>query len=45
MNDTEIQIHSWRLDVDNFETDEALKKIHELRGYSYGVCVKLIHLS
>ncbi|KAJ6890582.1 LOW QUALITY PROTEIN: hypothetical protein NC651_024170 [Populus alba x Populus x berolinensis] len=29
-----VTILSWRLDADDYETDEELKKIHEERGYS-----------
>ncbi|KAI5347799.1 hypothetical protein L3X38_000686 [Prunus dulcis] len=32
---TELGVLSWRLDADNYETDEELKKIREDRGYSY----------
>ncbi|KAJ3673866.1 hypothetical protein LUZ60_005858 [Juncus effusus] len=32
---SELGILSWRLDADNYETDENLKKIREARGYSY----------
>ncbi|KAH0994063.1 hypothetical protein GBA52_005546 [Prunus armeniaca] len=32
---TELGVLSWRLDADNYETDEELKKIREERGYSY----------
>ncbi|KAK9992707.1 hypothetical protein SO802_027692 [Lithocarpus litseifolius] len=31
----ELGVLSWRLDADNYETDEELKKIREARGYSY----------
>ncbi|KAL9240844.1 hypothetical protein vseg_015020 [Gypsophila vaccaria] len=31
----ELGVTSWRLDADNYETDEELKKIREARGYSY----------
>lgn len=31
----ELGLLSWRLDADNYETDEELKKIRESRGYSY----------
>ncbi|THG15311.1 hypothetical protein TEA_008779 [Camellia sinensis var. sinensis] len=31
----ELGVLSWRLDADNYETDEKLKKIREERGYSY----------
>jgi 1,2-dihydroxy-3-keto-5-methylthiopentene dioxygenase len=31
----ELGVLSWRLDADNYETDEDLKKIRESRGYSY----------
>ncbi|KAK3440753.1 hypothetical protein EUGRSUZ_B01017 [Eucalyptus grandis] len=31
----ELGVLSWRLDADNYETDEELKKIREERGYSY----------
>ncbi|NP_001318092.1 acireductone dioxygenase [Solanum lycopersicum] len=31
----ELGVLSWRLDADNYETDEELKKIREDRGYSY----------
>ncbi|XP_057489086.1 acireductone dioxygenase 2-like isoform X2 [Actinidia eriantha] len=31
----ELGVLSWRLDADNYETDELLKKIREERGYSY----------
>ncbi|KAK2980648.1 hypothetical protein RJ640_011456 [Escallonia rubra] len=31
----ELGVLSWRLDADNYETDEELKKIRESRGYSY----------
>lgn len=34
----ELGVLSWRLDADNYETDEELKKIREDRGYSYMVC-------
>ncbi|KAF8369493.1 hypothetical protein HHK36_012698 [Tetracentron sinense] len=34
----ELGVLSWRLDADNYETDEELKKIREARGYSYMVC-------
>lgn len=34
----ELGVLSWRLDADNYETDEELKKIREERGYSYMVC-------
>ncbi|CAM8887442.1 unnamed protein product [Rhodiola kirilowii] len=30
-----LGVLSWRLDADNYETDEELKKIREDRGYSY----------
>lgn len=30
-----LGVLSWRLDADNYETDEELKKIRETRGYSY----------
>ncbi|KAJ9700441.1 hypothetical protein PVL29_005978 [Vitis rotundifolia] len=30
-----LGVLSWRLDADNYETDEELKKIREARGYSY----------
>ncbi|CAK7327125.1 unnamed protein product [Dovyalis caffra] len=30
-----LGVLSWRLDADNYETDEELKKIREERGYSY----------
>lgn len=33
----ELGILSWRLDSDNYENDENLKKIREARGYSYVV--------
>lgn len=33
----ELGVVSWRLDADNYETDEELKKIREARGYSYMV--------
>ncbi|KAA8548685.1 hypothetical protein F0562_000369 [Nyssa sinensis] len=37
---TELGVLSWRLDADNYETDEELKKIREGRGYSYvDICV------
>ncbi|KAH9764820.1 Acireductone dioxygenase (Fe(2+)-requiring) [Citrus sinensis] len=32
---SELGVLSWRLDADNYETDEELKKIREDRGYSY----------
>ncbi|KAJ4722536.1 1,2-dihydroxy-3-keto-5-methylthiopentene dioxygenase [Melia azedarach] len=32
---SELGVLSWRLDADNYETDEELKKIRETRGYSY----------
>ncbi|KAJ1687055.1 hypothetical protein LUZ63_018445 [Rhynchospora breviuscula] len=32
---SELGILSWRLDADNYENDENLKKIREARGYSY----------
>lgn len=35
---TEFGVLSWRLDADNYETDEELKKLREERGYSYMVC-------
>jgi len=35
----ELGVLSWRLDADNYETDEDLKKIRESRGYSYMVCL------
>uniref|UniRef100_A0A803R8H3 Acireductone dioxygenase n=1 Tax=Cannabis sativa TaxID=3483 RepID=A0A803R8H3_CANSA len=31
----ELGVLSWRLDADNYETDEELKKIRTERGYSY----------
>ncbi|KAL9842077.1 putative acireductone dioxygenase (Fe(2+)-requiring) [Arabidopsis thaliana] len=31
----ELGVLCWRLDADNYETDEELKKIRESRGYSY----------
>ncbi|PIA31641.1 hypothetical protein AQUCO_04900145v1 [Aquilegia coerulea] len=31
----DLGVLSWRLDADNYETDEELKKIREARGYSY----------
>ncbi|KAI8017697.1 1,2-dihydroxy-3-keto-5-methylthiopentene dioxygenase 2 [Camellia lanceoleosa] len=31
----ELGVLSWRLDADNYENDDKLKKIHEDRGYSY----------
>ncbi|KAK7818554.1 1,2-dihydroxy-3-keto-5-methylthiopentene dioxygenase 2 [Quercus suber] len=31
----ELGVLSWRLDADNYETDEEFKKIRESRGYSY----------
>ncbi|CAN8324499.1 unnamed protein product [Cochlearia groenlandica] len=31
----ELGVLSWRLDADNYETDEDLKKIRDSRGYSY----------
>ncbi|KAI3974738.1 hypothetical protein MKX01_017563 [Papaver californicum] len=31
----ELGVLSWRLDADNYETDEELKKIREERGYTY----------
>ncbi|PON79980.1 Acireductone dioxygenase ARD family [Parasponia andersonii] len=31
----ELGVLSWRLDADNYETDEELKKIRAERGYSY----------
>ncbi|MBA0555511.1 hypothetical protein Golob_025684 [Gossypium lobatum] len=31
----ELGVLSWRLDADNYENDEELKKIREERGYSY----------
>lgn len=31
----ELGVLSWRLDADNYENDEELKKIREARGYSY----------
>jgi hypothetical protein len=34
----ELGIISWRLNPDNWEKDENLKKIREARGYSYMVC-------
>lgn len=34
----ELGVLSWRLDADNYETDEELRKIREDRGYSYMVC-------
>ncbi|XP_010414483.1 PREDICTED: 1,2-dihydroxy-3-keto-5-methylthiopentene dioxygenase 1-like [Camelina sativa] len=34
----ELGVLSWRLDADNYGTDEKLKKIRESRGYSYMVC-------
>uniref|UniRef100_A0A175YHG0 Acireductone dioxygenase n=1 Tax=Daucus carota subsp. sativus TaxID=79200 RepID=A0A175YHG0_DAUCS len=30
-----LGVLSWRLDADNYETDDELKKIRETRGYSY----------
>lgn len=33
----ELGVLSWRLDADNYETDEELKKIRTERGYSYMV--------
>lgn len=36
---SELGVLSWRLDADNYETDEELKKIREARGYSYMVCL------
>nr|KJB28393.1 hypothetical protein B456_005G045400 [Gossypium raimondii] len=35
---SELGVLSWRLDADNYENDEELKKIREERGYSYMVC-------
>jgi len=35
---TSFGVLSWRLDADNYETDEELKKIREERGYSCVVC-------
>ena len=35
----ELGIISWRLNPDNWENDENLKKIREARGYSYMVCL------
>ncbi|KAK6914002.1 Acireductone dioxygenase ARD family [Dillenia turbinata] len=35
----ELGVLSWRLDADNYETDEELKKIREEHGYSYMVCI------
>ena len=32
---SELGVLSWRLDADNYETDEKLKQIREERGYSY----------
>lgn len=37
VNFTELGVLSWRLDADNYENDEELKKIREERGYSYMV--------
>ncbi|WP_411024304.1 hypothetical protein, partial [Salmonella sp. s58953] len=34
-NLSELGVLSWRLDADNYETDEKLKQIREERGYSY----------
>jgi hypothetical protein len=34
----ELGILSWRLNPDDWENDENLKKIREARGYSYVVC-------
>ncbi|CAD5319567.1 unnamed protein product [Arabidopsis thaliana] len=31
----ELGVLCWRLDADNYETDEELKRIRESRGYSY----------
>ena len=39
----ELGVLSWRLDADNYETDEELKKIREERGYSYMVCTLFYH--
>ncbi|XP_052190111.1 acireductone dioxygenase 2-like isoform X2 [Diospyros lotus] len=46
----ELGVLSWRLDADNYETDEELKKILQARGYSYMVCraslyQSIVHLS
>lgn len=38
----ELGVLSWKLDADNYETDEELKKIREARGYSYMVCPLLV---
>lgn len=35
----ELGILSWRLNADDWENDENLKKIREARGYSYMVCI------
>ncbi|KAK8949066.1 1,2-dihydroxy-3-keto-5-methylthiopentene dioxygenase 2 [Platanthera zijinensis] len=32
---SELGVLSWRLNADDYENDEALKKIREARGYSY----------
>ena len=34
----ELGILSWRLNADDWENDENLKKIRQARGYSYMVC-------
>ncbi|KAH7856651.1 hypothetical protein Vadar_003913 [Vaccinium darrowii] len=38
VNVAELGVLSWRLDADNYEADEELKKIRADRGYSYVVC-------
>lgn len=40
VNVAELGVLSWRLDADNYEADEELKKIRAERGYSYVVCEK-----
>ncbi|KNA06904.1 hypothetical protein SOVF_176800 [Spinacia oleracea] len=35
----ELGILTWKLDADNYETDEELNKIREARGYTYMDCI------
>lgn len=41
----ELGILSWRLNADDWENDENLKKIREARGYSYMVCISELVVS
>jgi len=34
----ELGVLHWKIDADNWQTDEALAKIRADRGYSYEVC-------